>query len=147
MCERRCCRFSSQMQKQDRATQFGYSSCMGSQRVQAVPILGSYVFSGETSSLFPKKSLSLLSTSQGYPLAQNQYVLRDFQKALETTTAIKQRNISRKFCSNCAVSNLSLRGRCISRSLHDSAKFAISRLLTRNCCSLAVVVSVIFAWP
>ena len=36
-------------------------------------------------------------------------------------------------------------GRCISRSLHDSAKVVISRLLTRNCCSLAVVVSATFA--
>ena len=70
---------------------------------------------------------------------------RDFQKALETTTAMKRHKILRKFCSNCAVSSLSLRGHCISRSLHDSAKVVISRLLTRNCCSVAVVVSVISA--
>ena len=69
--------------------------------------------------------------------------IRDFQKALETTTAMKRHKILRKICSNCAVPNLSLRGRCISRSLHDAAKVVISRLLTRNCCGLAVVVSVI----
>ena len=77
-------------------------------------------------------------------------LFRDFQKALETTTAMKRRKILRKICSNRAVSSLSLRGRCISRSLHDAAKVVISRLLTRNCCGLAFVVSVIFAsqrWP
>ena len=49
-----------------------------------------------------------------------------------------------------AVSNLSLHGRCVSRSLHDSTKIVISRLLARNCCGLAVVVGAIFAsqsWP
>ena len=70
---------------------------------------------------------------------------RDFQEALETTTATKRHKIWRKICSKCAVSNLSFHGRCISRSLHDSAKVVISRLLTRNCCSLAVVVSATFA--
>ena len=69
--------------------------------------------------------------------------IRDFQKALETTTAMKRHKILCQICSNCAVSNLSLRGHCISRSLHDAAKVVISRLLTRNCCGLAVVVSVI----
>ena len=71
-------------------------------------------------------------------------------KALETTTAMKRRNILCTFCSDCAVFNLSLHGRCISPSLQDSAKVAISRLLARNCCGLAVVVSAIFAsqwWP
>ena len=72
-------------------------------------------------------------------------ILTNFQKALETTTAMKRRKTLRKISSKCAASSLSLRDRCISRSLHDSAKVVISRLLTRNCCSLAVVVSVIFA--
>ena len=76
-------------------------------------------------------------------ISQKQELVRDFQKALETTTAMKRHKILRNICSNCAVSNLSLRGRCISRSLHDAAKVVISRLLTRNCCGLAVVVSVI----
>ena len=71
-------------------------------------------------------------------------LFRDFQKALETTTATKRRKIWRKICSKCEVSNLSFHGRCISRSLHDSAKVVISRLLTRNCCSLAAVVSATF---
>ena len=62
--------------------------------------------------------------------------IRDFLKALETTTAMKRRNILCTFCSDCAVFNLSLQGRCISPSLQDSAKVAISRLLARNCCSL-----------
>ena len=56
---------------------------------------------------------------------------------------MKRHKILRKICSNCAVSNLSLRSRCISRSLHDPAKVVISWLLTRTCCGLAVVVSVI----
>ena len=91
--------------------------------------------------------------SRGYPgpklrsgqskSCKNSPKVRDFQKALEMTTAMKRHKILRKICSNCAVSSLSLRGRCISRSLHDAAKVVISRLLTRNCCSLAVVVSVI----
>ena len=76
-------------------------------------------------------------------LESKKAMLRDFQKALETTTAMKRNKILRKICSNCAVSNLSLRGRCMSRSLHDAAEVVISRLLTRNCCGLAVVVSVI----
>ena len=65
-------------------------------------------------------------------------------KALETTTAIKRRKISCTFCSFYAVSNLSFHGCCISRSLHDSAKFVVSWLLAR-CCSLAVVVSAVCA--
>ena len=69
------------------------------------------------------------------------------KKALETTTAMKRRKILRNICSNRAVSSLSFRGGCISRPLHDAAKDVISRLLTRNCCSLAEVVSVIFASP
>ena len=79
-----------------------------------------------------------------------QTFITDFQKALETTTAMKRRKISCKICSDCAVSNLSLHGRCISRSLHDSAKVVISWLLARNCCSLVAVVGAIFAsqsWP
>ena len=46
--------------------------------------------------------------------------------------------------------DLSLHGRCVSRSLQDSAEVVISRLLARNCRSLAVVVSAVFAsrrWP
>ena len=70
---------------------------------------------------------------------------RDFLKALETTTAMKRRNISCTFCSDCAVSNLSLHGRCIPQSLQNFAKVVISRLLARNSCSLAVVVSASFA--
>ena len=86
---------------------------------------------------FSKNSVPPLYKNQS-PKNSN---IRDFQKALETTTATKRRKIGRKICSKCAVSNLSFHGRCISRSLHDSAKVVISRLLTRNCCSLAVVVS------
>ena len=73
--------------------------------------------------------------------------------AFETTTATKRRKIWCKICTNCAVKNfcnLSFHGYCISRSLHDSARVVISRLLTRNCCSLAVVVSATFVsqwWP
>ena len=70
---------------------------------------------------------------------------RDLLKALETTTAMKGRKISCIFCSDSAVSDLSLHGRCISRSLQNSARVVISQLLACNCCSLAVVVSAIFA--
>ena len=71
--------------------------------------------------------------------------IRDFLKAFETTTAMKRREISCTFCSDCAVSNLSLHGRCVWRSLQDPARVVISLLLAHNCCSLAVVVRSIFA--
>ena len=78
------------------------------------------------------------------------WFVRDFVKALETTTARKRHKISCTFCSDSGVSNLSLHGPCMSRSLQYSAKVFISGLLARNCCSLAVVVSEMFAsrrWP
>ena len=68
-------------------------------------------------------------------------LIRDFVKALEATTPMKQRKISCTLCRNCAVSNLSLHGSCILRSLQDSAKVVISRLLACSRCSLAVVAS------
>ena len=69
----------------------------------------------------------------------------DFLKALETTTAIKGRKISCNSSGEYSVSYLSFHGRCISRSLQDSAEVVIARLLARNCRSLAVVVSAVFA--
>ena len=46
-----------------------------------------------------------------------------------------------------AIVELSLHGRCMSRSQQDSAKVIISRLLARNCCSLAVIVGASQWWP
>ena len=63
--------------------------------------------------------------------------IRDFQKALETTTAMKRHNLTQNLQQLCSFKLVT------SRSLHDAAKVVISRLLTRDCCSLAVVVSVI----
>ena len=62
---------------------------------------------------------------------------------LEMTTAMK-RTLS-TFCSDCAAPDLSLHGGYISRSLQDSAKVVKSRLLPRNSCNLAVIVSANFA--
>ena len=50
--------------------------------------------------------------------SQKEAWLRDFLKALEMTTAMKRHKISCTCCGDNAVSNLSLHGRCISRSLH-----------------------------
>ena len=106
----------------------------------------------------PKKWLEVNSPSQRkviiFPLSHRspfyQTLLRDFLKALETTTAIKRCKISCNSSGDCSVSDLSFHGRCIARSLQDSAEVVISRLLARNCRSLAVVVSAVFAsrrWP
>ena len=79
------------------------------------------------------------------------FLFRDFLKAHdETTTAIKRRKVSCTSSGNCRIFDLSFHGRCISRSLQDSAEVVISRLLAGKCRSLAVVVSAVFAsrrWP
>ena len=75
---------------------------------------------------------------------------RDFVKAFETTTAINRRKLSCNSGGDYWASDLSFHGRRISRSLQNSVKVFISRLLAPNRCSLAVVVIAIFAsrwWP
>ena len=84
-------------------------------------------------------------TAKAWVCRKKDFLLRDFLKALETTTAMKRRKISCNSVGDRWVSFL-----VTSRSLHlvgsvqDSAKVVVSWLLARNCCSLAVVVTSIF---
>ena len=77
-------------------------------------------------------------------------MVRDFQRQLKRQQPQSDAKSDAKFAAIVQFLACHFTVVAFSRSLHDSAKVVISRLLARNCRSLAVVVSAVFAsrrWP